>query len=85
MIIVFMVIMLEGCPMISTLSHGRRSDWLSLTFLDMSECVSLDDTGLARVVTSCPNLTHLYLRKCTNITGDFSETWIASSTWDRSQ
>ena len=59
---------LLGCPMVSTLNPGRRV-LLSLSYLDLSECVSLDDTGLQMIGTSCPNLTHLYLRKCINITG----------------
>ena len=59
---------LLGCPMVSTLNPGRRV-LLSLSYLDLSECVSLDDTGLQMIGTSCPNLTHLYLRKCINISG----------------
>ena len=55
--------------MVSSLNMGRRGESHPLSYLDMSECSSLDDTGLQLVVLSCPNLTHLYLRKCLNISG----------------
>ena len=55
--------------MVSSLNMGRRGESHPLSYLDMSECASLDDTGLQMVVISCPNLTHLYLRKCVNISG----------------
>ena len=58
-----------GCPMVSSLNLGRRGESHPLAYLDMSECSSLDDTGLQMVVLSCPNLSHLYLRKCVNISG----------------
>lgn len=56
--------------MVSSINMARRQSQLALTHLDMSECSALDDTGLNMIVLNCPLLTHLYLRKCPNITGN---------------
>jgi len=56
-----------GCPMISSINLGNSKRLISLSHLDLSECSSLDDTGLAMTVTNCPRITHLYLRKCVQI------------------
>jgi len=59
---------LTGCPMVSSINIVRKHNQLSLTYLDMSECSSLDDTGLNMIMLNCPQITHLYLRKCSGIT-----------------
>jgi len=59
---------LTGCPMVSSINIVRKHTHLSLTYLDMSECSSLDDTGLSMIMLNCPLITHLYLRKCTGVT-----------------
>ena len=55
--------------MVSSINIVRKQSQLSLVHLDMSECSSLDDTGLHMIVLNCQLMTHLYLRKCSNITG----------------
>ena len=55
--------------MVSSINIVRKQTQLSLVHLDMSECSSLDDTGLHMIVLNCQLMTHLYLRKCSNITG----------------
>ena len=55
--------------MVSSINIVRKQSHLSLVHLDMSECASLDDTGLNMIVLNCPLMTHLYLRKCSSITG----------------
>ena len=61
----------SGCGLVSgvgvTTSH--LSPHLPLQFLDMSDCSRLDDTSLRLVVESCPQLQFLYLRRCTQISG----------------
>ena len=54
--------------MVSSINIVRKQSHLSLVHLDMSECSSLDDTGLNMIVLNCPQMTQLYLRKCSNIT-----------------
>ena len=62
---------MSGCGLVSgvgvTTSH--LSPHLPLQFLDMSDCSRLDDTSLRLVVESCPQLQFLYLRRCTQISG----------------
>ena len=64
---------MSGCPMISSISVTRSRSLahtsLMLTFLDMSECSALDNTGLTITLLHCPHLTHLYIRKCNNVSG----------------
>ena len=64
--------------MVSSINIVRKQSHLSLVHLDMSECGSLDDTGLNMIVLTCPLMTHLYLRKCSNITGIkiYYDAWI---------
>ena len=45
----------------------RRLDHLQ--YLDLTDCVSLEDSGLKMVVETCPQLLYLFLRRCTAITG----------------
>lgn len=48
--------------------HSRQ---LYLQYLDMTDCYALEDQGLKVIVKNCPQLLHLYLRRCINITGEF--------------
>ena len=43
---------------------------LGLTCLDLTDCVSVEDSGLKMIVETCPQLQYLFLRRCVNITGD---------------
>ena len=40
-----------------------------LQYLDLTDCASMEDTGLKMVVESCPQLLYLFLRRCTSISG----------------
>ena len=44
---------------------------LNLQFLDLTDCASLEDSGLKMIVESCPQLFYLFLRRCVNVTGEF--------------
>jgi len=44
----------------------RRLDHLQ--YLDLTDCLSLEDSGLKMVVETCPQLLYLFLRRCTAIT-----------------
>ena len=46
---------------------------LSVTYLDLSDCSNVTDKSLEHTAINCSNLSHLYLRRCTKITGT---TWI---------
>jgi F-box/leucine-rich repeat protein 7 len=37
--------------------------------LDLTDCASLEDSGLKMVVENCPQLIYLFLRRCSGITG----------------
>ena len=50
-------------------SPSSSTPRLPLTYLDMSDCVRLDDLSLRLVVESCPQLQFLFLRRCSLITG----------------
>ncbi len=43
----------------------------NLQFLDLTDCVSLEDSGVKMVVETCPQLLYLFMRRCSNITGGF--------------
>ena len=80
---------IAGCHMISTIkvhqppptpnpaTRGattlptRRLE--QLQYLDLTDCTSLEDTGLKMVVESCPQLLYLFLRRCTTISGKKNE------------
>ena len=51
------------------LQHSRH---LFLQYLDMTDCYGLHDPGLKVIVKNCPQLLHLYLRRCINITGNLN-------------
>ena len=81
----------SGCHMISTVSvHQPQAIMvrgappqphvtkrlLNLQFLDLTDCCSLEDSGLKIVVENCPQLLYLFMRRCSNISGkDFHKTW----------
>ena len=44
---------------------------LGLTYLDMSDCPSVDDTSVKMVVENCPRLHYFFLRRCYNVSGNF--------------
>eukprot|EP00095_Tigriopus_kingsejongensis_P010599 maker-scaffold818_size92908-snap-gene-0.24 protein:Tk10599 transcript:maker-scaffold818_size92908-snap-gene-0.24-mRNA-1 annotation:"f-box lrr-repeat protein 7" len=44
----------------------RRS--LNLQYLDLTDCASLEDSGLKMIVETCPQLLYLFLRRCQSIT-----------------
>ena len=67
----------SGCTLVSGLEPSSRGDLrerlcqgLVLTCLDMTDCVRLDDLSLRLIVQSSPQLEFLYLRRCSNITGN---------------
>ena len=43
---------------------------LNLQFVDLTDCVSLEDSGLKIMVETCPQLIYIFLRRCYNITGE---------------
>uniref|UniRef100_A0A672LUG1 Si:dkey-192l18.9 n=1 Tax=Sinocyclocheilus grahami TaxID=75366 RepID=A0A672LUG1_SINGR len=47
--------------------HGQQ---IGLRYLDMTDCVSLEDKGLRTIAFHCPRLTHLYLRRCSHLTDE---------------
>uniref|UniRef100_A0A336K2Q1 CSON012005 protein n=1 Tax=Culicoides sonorensis TaxID=179676 RepID=A0A336K2Q1_CULSO len=62
---------ITGCYQITTIDINpslQSSGKLQLQYLDLTDCVSLNDTGLKVVVKNCPLLVYLYLRRCVQIT-----------------
>lgn len=49
--------------------NARPQLYLQLQYLDLTDCVSLEDSGVQMIVRSCAQLTCLYLRRCVHITG----------------
>ncbi|XP_047205042.1 F-box/LRR-repeat protein 7-like [Girardinichthys multiradiatus] len=70
---------LSGCSKVTCISltqeaslqlsplHGQQ---ISIHFLDMTDCFSLEDEGLRTIASHCPRLTHLYLRRCSRLTDE---------------
>ncbi|XP_067341867.1 uncharacterized protein [Channa argus] len=70
---------LSGCSKVTCISltqeaslqlsplHGQQ---ISIHYLDMTDCFSLEDEGLRTIAYHCPRLTHLYLRRCTRLTDE---------------
>lgn len=62
----------SGCPQITCINVNpgleppRR---LLLQYLDLTDCASIQDSGLKIIVRNCPLLVYLYLRRCVQITG----------------
>ena len=42
---------------------------LNLQFLDLTDCTSLEDSGLKMIVECCPQLLYLFMRRCSTLTG----------------
>ena len=42
---------------------------LNLQYLDLTDCTSLEDSGLKMIVECCPQLLYLFMRRCSAITG----------------
>lgn len=66
--------MILGCiqitsiaPAITNIEPNRR---LLLQYLDLTDCLALNDTGLKIVVKNCPQLIYLYIRRCVQISGE---------------
>ena len=53
-----------------SLSPAPPRRLLNLQYLDVTDCVSLEDSGLKMVVENCPQLLYLFMRRCSNITGE---------------
>lgn len=56
---------------ISPNPHVEPPRRLLLQYLDLTDCMAIDDMGLKIVVKNCPQLVYLYLRRCIQITGEF--------------
>lgn len=68
------ILYLLGCSQvvsISTHPNLEQPRRLLLQYLDLTDCVVLDDVGLKIVVKNCPQLVYLYLRRCIKITGKY--------------
>lgn len=50
-------------------SNSRPQLYLQLQYIDLTDCVSLEDSGIQMIVRSCAQLTCIYLRRCVHITG----------------
>ncbi|KAH8417412.1 hypothetical protein KR222_010894 [Zaprionus bogoriensis] len=60
-----------GCSQVSSISpnpHIEPPRRLLLQYLDLTDCMAIDDMGLKIVVKNCPQLVYLYLRRCIQIT-----------------
>lgn len=50
-------------------SRPEPSLRLCLQYLDLTDCQLVDDANLCVIVSNCPQLAYLYLRRCTKVTG----------------
>ncbi len=56
--------------------HGLTTSGISrrllsnLQFLDLTDCISLEDAGVKMVVETSPHLLYLFMRRCNGITGE---------------
>nr|XP_023017084.1 F-box/LRR-repeat protein 7-like [Leptinotarsa decemlineata]XP_023017085.1 F-box/LRR-repeat protein 7-like [Leptinotarsa decemlineata] len=60
-----------GCVKISCISVNSGPEppkRLQLQYLDLTDCVGVQDSGLMEIVRNCPQLAYLYLRRCVQIT-----------------
>ncbi|XP_063062610.1 F-box/LRR-repeat protein 7 [Engraulis encrasicolus] len=48
----------------------QRCQQISIRYLDMTDCFSLEDEGVRTIASHCPRLTHLYLRRCQRLTDE---------------
>ena len=51
-------------------SNPRPQLYLQLQYLDLTDCINLNDSGIEMIVRSCSQLTCLYLRRCIHVTGN---------------
>ncbi len=58
-------------PASSSSSLSTRRVLENLQFLDLTDCLSLEDSGVKMIVETCPQLNYLYMRRCANITGKY--------------
>lgn len=68
---VLFLIVSAGCLKISCIGINAIPDpprRLHLQYLDLTDCVSVQDSGLMIIVQNCPQLAYLYLRRCIQIT-----------------
>lgn len=66
---------------ISPNPHVEPPRRLLLQYLDLTDCMAIDDMGLKIVVKNCPQLVYLYLRRCIQITGELQR----QQNYDQSQ
>lgn len=69
---------LSGCSQVSSISpnpHMEPPRRLLLQYLDLTDCMAIDDMGLKIVVKNCPQLVYLYLRRCIQVTGELAWIW----------
>ena len=59
-------------PCVTASSSISNTSDLYLTYLDLSDCPRVTDEDLKTITGICSNLCHLYLRRCTKVTGIFS-------------
>ena len=57
---------------------ARQRPGLQLQYLDVSDCPAVDDTSVRLAVENCTQLLYLFLRRCTNITGEDRISWVRS-------
>ncbi|XP_037948596.1 F-box/LRR-repeat protein 7 [Teleopsis dalmanni] len=60
-----------GCSQVNSISPNPNLEptrRLLLQYLDLTDCIAIDDVGLKIVVKNCPQLIYLYLRRCIQIT-----------------
>jgi len=66
----------SGCEQVTCISLTPEANMaavayghqLCLRYVDMSDCCRLDDSGLQLVVTYCPAIVQLYVRRCPLVT-----------------
>nr|CAH7743368.1 unnamed protein product [Callosobruchus chinensis] len=59
---------ISGCIKISCIGGLGAPRRLQLQYLDLTDCVAVQDSGLMVIVRNCPHLAYLYLRRCVQIT-----------------
>ncbi|XP_074652297.1 uncharacterized protein LOC141906806 [Tubulanus polymorphus] len=64
-------------PEASMQASPLRSKQIFLRYLDMSDCVDLEDGGLSIIASHCTQLCYLYLRRCTRVS-DIGVQYIAN-------
>jgi len=65
-----------GCAQVTCISLTPEANMAAVTYghqlclryVDMSDCCRLDDAGLQLVVTYCPAIVQLYVRRCPLVT-----------------